>query len=272
MIATPTQWLGWAAALVLAVGWTWRWGHYAGRWFGRWRPRALRWPLEAGLLAGITWLAIQIAVGLVSASAPTNDGVQQSPALEYRRSFLLGAATKGFTIVVFAWLVPRITRTPRKNLGLVMRPGWKAVSAGALAFVAWLPTIALVNQASRSIWPETRHVALRFLSEGTSGWDLALIFFVVVALAPIEEELLFRGYLQGYLFRGQPLGLAIAVQGLAFGMAHHGNWPDPVPLTLLGAALGREYARTGSLLTPIFFHATFNAFMLTIAVANEVHS
>ena len=39
---------------------------------------------------------------------------------------------------------------------------------------------------------------------------------------------------------------------------HVENWPAPVPLLVLGLALGWLYERTGSLVAPVALHATFN--------------
>jgi membrane protease YdiL (CAAX protease family) len=47
--------------------------------------------------------------------------------------------------------------------------------------------------------------------------------------------------------------------GLLFGLVHFAAWPTPVPLFLLGVALGLLYYRTQSLLPCVVTHALFNA-------------
>jgi membrane protease YdiL (CAAX protease family) len=74
------------------------------------------------------------------------------------------------------------------------------------------------------------------------------------------EELLYRGAMQAWLARLAPVGVAIAVQGLAFGIAHVGpEVVDLVPvhvalLTSVGVTAGLARWRFGSLWIPIGIH------------------
>jgi membrane protease YdiL (CAAX protease family) len=84
---------------------------------------------------------------------------------------------------------------------------------------------------------------------------------VVFGLANgLLEEVLYRGALQAWLARVVPIGAAILVQGLVFGIVHAG--PDvlallPLHVALLGAvgvAGGLVRWRTGSLWIPVGVH------------------
>src|SRR5690606_13618209 len=86
-------------------------------------------------------------------------------------------------------------------------------------------------------------------------------------LAPLSEELLFRGIFQTGLRRllpGRPGSvrhrwLAILLASLVFGLMHLAV-PQHVPaLIVLAVILGYQYERTGSLVVPIFVHILFNA-------------
>lgn len=80
----------------------------------------------------------------------------------------------------------------------------------------------------------------------------------IVILAPLVEELLFRGSIQGHLLRKwkNPVW-AILFSSLIFG-AVHGN-PVQIPFAfVLGTALGWMYYRTGSLLPSILMHFVNN--------------
>ena len=80
-----------------------------------------------------------------------------------------------------------------------------------------------------------------------------------VVMAPIMEELLFRGAMQGYLLRTwkNPMW-AIIVSSFLFG-AVHGN-PAQVPFAfVVGLGLGWVYYKTGSLLPCVFMHFINNA-------------
>jgi membrane protease YdiL (CAAX protease family) len=79
---------------------------------------------------------------------------------------------------------------------------------------------------------------------------------VVVVIAPIVEELIFRGMGYSLLERyGRPL--AIAAVGLAFGLAH--GLVDALPLlVVLGAGLAWLRSKTGSVFPGMATHAIFN--------------
>jgi len=47
---------------------------------------------------------------------------------------------------------------------------------------------------------------------------------------------------------------------LLFAVVHAPQWPAPIPLFVLALVIGSVYHRTGSLITAIFMHATFNGF------------
>lgn len=81
----------------------------------------------------------------------------------------------------------------------------------------------------------------------------------IVIMAPIVEELLFRGAIEGYLLRKwkHPAG-AIVFSSLVFGLVH-GNWVQAPFAFVIGLALGWMYYRTGSLLPGILMHFVNNS-------------
>jgi len=87
-----------------------------------------------------------------------------------------------------------------------------------------------------------------------------IILFVILAvvMAPLFEEIFFRGF----LFRGFSSSwgwvAGACVSAAVFGLAHL-QLDVFVPLFALGLALAWVYKRTGSLWTSIAFHALFNA-------------
>lgn len=56
----------------------------------------------------------------------------------------------------------------------------------------------------------------------------------------------------------------ILISSAAFGLAHYGYGPEPVPIFILGMVLGFVYQRTHRLLPGIVTHALFNLFTLII--------
>lgn len=76
----------------------------------------------------------------------------------------------------------------------------------------------------------------------------------IVVMAPLVEELLFRGAIQGHLMRKWKMPyLGIVVSSLIFGVVH-GN-PAQIPFAfVVGMALGWVYYLTGSLIPGILMH------------------
>lgn len=81
----------------------------------------------------------------------------------------------------------------------------------------------------------------------------------ITIMAPVVEELLFRGAIQGHLLRKwkKPLW-AIVVSSLIFGIVH-GNWVQAPFAFVVGLALGWIYYHTGSLLPGILMHFVNNS-------------
>lgn len=100
--------------------------------------------------------------------------------------------------------------------------------------------------------------------------------FTISFLAPLLEEVMFRGAIQGYIMRtfGKPW-LAIVVASLVFGIFHW-NPVQVVYATLLGLIFGWIYYRTGSLLSVIVGHilnntiATFTMLFLANVDESEI--
>lgn len=88
--------------------------------------------------------------------------------------------------------------------------------------------------------------------------------FAIALLAPVFEEILFRGAIQGYLMKKwtNPWW-GIVVASLIFGTIH-GN-PVQIPFAFItGLVLGWVYYRTGSLLPGIVMHFVNNSFSVVL--------
>jgi membrane protease YdiL (CAAX protease family) len=81
---------------------------------------------------------------------------------------------------------------------------------------------------------------------------------MAVVVAPVAEEVIFRGYL--YPVGKRYLGpfLSLAVTGILFAILH-GHAASVPALFTLAVCLGLAYEKTGSLLVPMIMHAVFNA-------------
>jgi membrane protease YdiL (CAAX protease family) len=104
-----------------------------------------------------------------------------------------------------------------------------------------------------------------------NAWDpdraaaFAANFVVVALVAPFVEELTYRGL--GFAAVRDAFGAAaaVAVTGIAFGLAHGLVIALPV-LTIFGVILALLRLKTASLYPPIALHALFNGAALVAAV------
>lgn len=88
--------------------------------------------------------------------------------------------------------------------------------------------------------------------------DFTTMLLLAVVMAPLFEEIVFRGIVQkGLINNGVKPTLAIWIAAVVFGLVHGNPWQF-VGAVLLGVAMGIVYHRTGSLLLPILLHAFNN--------------
>jgi membrane protease YdiL (CAAX protease family) len=144
---------------------------------------------------------------------------------------------------------------------------WDSLRA-VVGYLAVLPVcIALLAATSclfqwLGLHPRT-HVVLENLNVLPPGWK-ALAVLSVVVMAPLAEEVFFRGLIQSMVrqYTGRPW-LAILVGSAVFALFHIAGEPQAVPsLFALAVVMGYNYERTGRLYSPILIHATFNAVFL----------
>lgn len=96
------------------------------------------------------------------------------------------------------------------------------------------------------------------ISQGlNSRRNWAFYLLSTTILAPIEEELLYRGFLLPSLALWMPPWAAVAVSSLLFAVSHT-NWTALHIYWLGGCVFGWAYASTGNLLAPIMLHAFLN--------------
>ncbi|MBU0601072.1 MAG: CPBP family intramembrane metalloprotease [Gammaproteobacteria bacterium] len=84
------------------------------------------------------------------------------------------------------------------------------------------------------------------------------MFVMVCVLAPVVEEMLFRGVILRSFLHQYPRGFAIAASSVLFGLAHMNVYQFTVAL-VLGVSAGWLYERTRSLWPCIVLHAAYNS-------------
>jgi len=101
--------------------------------------------------------------------------------------------------------------------------------------------------------------------KGAGGGTVAMVLLTVVVLAPIFEELFFRGLFYPALRRRLGPSMAVFLNGLIFGALHF----QPlfmISLILVGVVLAYMYERTDSLFAPMLTHAFYNLVVMLITI------
>jgi membrane protease YdiL (CAAX protease family) len=151
------------------------------------------------------------------------------------------------------------------------------VRAGIATFLAALPLLLLTAQ----LWeltlratglPTARQDLIRILTEIESPVLLAAMVILAVLIAPLTEELVFRGGVFRYLRTRWPRWAALLLPAIFFA-ALHVNWStleglsSALPLLVLAVFFSLAYERTGQLGTAVVAHACFNLNTLLVLFA-----
>jgi membrane protease YdiL (CAAX protease family) len=173
-----------------------------------------------------------------------------------RRSF--ARSLKGFGLELRLWSAFGGRRLLR-DLGAAVVTIW---AVWPIVMAVLLVTIEIGKLIYGSDFNIEQHQELKTITTYSAAGGLPLIISVFVAavlIAPIIEEMLFRGLFQSTLRSlGYGPWLSIAIGSFFFILFHAApsHWPA---LFVLSMGLGYSYERSGSLLRPIFIHAIFNA-------------
>jgi len=155
----------------------------------------------------------------------------------------------------------------RKGFGLrgALPLAWVAAIAGGIT-VGWFP--GFIAEQIRTLLPALDFGATGIvgdvLDSGTLTEKIALAL-IIAGLAPVVEELVFRGALWNALERWLPGPVVIGVTSLLFA-GFHLDPAQAIPLLFTGAFLGWVRWTTGSVGPAIAVHMVNNALALTLSL------
>jgi CAAX protease family protein len=182
---------------------------------------------------------------------------------------LVIGAVFSFLLLVFllCFLILR-GQNPVDLFGLRGVPWKQNARAACYGLVAALPAIYFVHSLSFRFSGEEAQPQplLRFLAEHAGLHDRLLLILTAVVIAPISEELIFRGYVFGVLRRYAGRWWALVISACVFA-AIHAHIPSLAGLFVLAVALTLVYEGTGSLWAPILMHALFNSITVILTLA-----
>jgi uncharacterized protein len=216
------------------------------------------WPLWlpiAGLFAGLTFglLAVSIIAGATGAAS-------DAPGLT-----AAGTVVIDVSIVVATLLFAGLIAPPRPwQVGLRGAPLKFTAAIAAIGICAFF-LFSLVYAAI--VRPDDPQKVVEDLGADSNTLLLVSGALVVIVVAPICEEIFFRGFLYRVLRMRMTFWLAAVIDGLLFGLVHASSTTlAALPiLAFLGLVFCYVYERTGTLFATIAMHALNNTISYGVA-------
>lgn len=213
-------------------------------------------------LVGWSFLAQLVVVAVIVVV-----GVDPAALTDVANVGLVGVMEVVTLVGVVAWV--RITGRSLWRLFGPIRPSWRHVAMGVGLGLTGLLLVQVAAAVVMSALPGAQPPSQALLE--VDGGPLIIVGQVVVAvlLAPIVEELTYRGAL--FQASRSMFGLVggIVLSALVFAGVHVEVWasaPAIFGLLVLGLWLAAVFHRTGSLVVPIVAHATFNGVTLALSL------
>lgn len=163
----------------------------------------------------------------------------------------------GVLALLFLWLSFKIRKKKfKEETGL--RPFdvkfWPAILVGSVG-------LCLFVNFGMQLLPIPEDVLMEYAeaSESLMEGPFFLLFLSNVIMAPLIEEILFRGLVFSRLQRAMPMWAALVLSSVFFGLMH-GQILWICYTALVGMMLGFVAWKTNSTLAPMFMHFAFNLF------------
>ncbi len=224
--------------------------------------------LGAGIWIGIVGLeAVQGAIGRMS-RVPINDVRNASHEVQMVFYGVTAASFVGFGLATLAFARLRGGKDWRIPLAWNEAAGWPSRRGQIVLAVCALAYLVVAGFGIKLIYPQFQ---TWFFVPTTAG-GLVLSFVTVVILAPLAEELIFRGWIYTSLRQSFGAWPAIAITAAVFALVHM----DPTrlyPLLIFVPGLMFTIIRekNGSARASFYAHAAYNflAWIIVLTVGNS---
>lgn len=173
-------------------------------------------------------------------------------------------------VVGVPWWIKKY-HTTKEELGMPKLLSWSDIAWVAPGFILYLLASALMIYLAGLIAPE---IDLQQVQEnGFRGishyYQYMLAFTTLIIIAPVAEEILFRGYLYGKLRKLVPLWAAMLMTSVLFGLVH-GQWNVGIDVFALSMVLCSLREVTGSIWTGILLHMLKNSIAFYLLFINPI--
>ncbi len=174
-------------------------------------------------------------------------------------------------IVIFKRVRAR-SSAPSRSLGLRAARPLRLIGAGIAGYAVFIALISLLAVVLRGMLGEVLPLASsveELIGSPHSTGELIIYAVLVCVIAPIVEEIIFRGYVYAGIRRFLRPPQAMLLGGLIFWVVHF-NPTALLVITLIGIMLCYLYERTRSLLPGMVAHGLHNAIVLVALVVHSI--
>lgn len=260
----------------------WHFDHGSQRWLwwdgGRWvapvDPGVPAGPADAAewfpttptlqLPAAVAGIAFIVVLTVLTRLA---DLLPQTPAA-FAQLALFAVSTVGMPLA--AWYGSRRWGTGSIVDDLGLRFRWIDVPLGVAGAIVLTVALMVFNVVTHLVGVPSGSNLTEVSDRGRDVVTFAVLFVTAGLMAPITEELLFRGMILRGLSSRWTMWAAVGLQAAVFGAAHFtptegwGNFDLTVSLAIMGFGLGAIARLTGRLGTGMIAHGVFNCVQLAL--------
>jgi membrane protease YdiL (CAAX protease family) len=202
-----------------------------------------------------------LVVSLLAASIPT---------AHIKRAFILFPAQ----VLLYAFLLGALAFIFRRYYG---KPFWQSLrwtpAEWSTPFVATCGVFAAVAVVVASVLMRTPDIDSPMKALLSDPASVVMIAVLGTTLAPVCEEIVFRGFLQPLLVRSLGAAPGILLAAAAFGLMHlqeYGySWRHSLLIGGAGAAFGWMRQRTGSTKAAAMMHAAYNCVFFVLLAMQQ---
>ena len=230
------------------------------------------WAIALTIWTGAMFFLAQIVVSLVALffikqfNLVTNENVVQTVimAISYVVAIVL--------IILPPWYFMK-SKVGKDGLGLRGLPTWTDILLAPIGYIASMVAAMAVLLVIQAFVPsfnlqETQDVGFRMESLYSNA-DKMVAFAALVILAPIAEELIFRGYLYGKLRTRLSAIPAIILVSVLFGFMH-GQWNVGIVVGVMSIFLCIARELTGTIYAGILMHMIRNGLAFYLLYINPI--
>ena len=171
-------------------------------------PRLVPWGGRSVLAAFGFWFVISMGVPTVYRSihgpgpvAPQAEGPSKKLELKPAEMMTFSAVVNAATLALVPLFLAAICRARPRDFGLADPNPLEQVRRGILLYPLLAPVVFGAMGVSLLIWGRDSHPLEKAMGEDRSPGMVSLLVLAGVVLAPMAEELIFRGILLGWLTR-----------------------------------------------------------------------